>query len=159
MGVLLNNTKTVIVALIIAGAGYHFWDRRQDATREQAMPNGADVNGFIALPPATGVDPDTVLILAAPNCPKAGARRAAALAEALGARGIPQVQSGQISFKASPGDLPDRRRLDTVMNGLTPIVIVHGRGKAGPTLGEVIAEYQEQGVRASSPEAIRQGSP
>jgi len=32
------------------------------------------------------------------------------------------------------------------MTGPTPIVIVHGRGKANPTLDEVLAEYRGRGA-------------
>ncbi|HKK04783.1 MAG TPA: hypothetical protein VKA50_02945 [Gammaproteobacteria bacterium] len=135
------NTKAVIAALVIAGAGYHFWSQHQEANQQQAVLDSADASGFIALPPAAGVDPDKVLILAAPNCPKAGAQRAAALAEALAARGIPFVQSGHISFKASPDHIPDRKRMDSVMLGPTPVVLIHGRGRANPSLEDVLAEY------------------
>jgi hypothetical protein len=146
------DTKTVMLVLAIAGAGFYFWKQHQAASYQQAVAADADTNGFIALPPPAGVDPHTVLILAAPNCPKAGARRAAALAEALRERGIPYAQSGQIRFVASPGHIPDRHRLDSVMGGPTPIVIVHGRGKANPALDEVVAEYH-QGVTTDSPDA------
>lgn len=140
------NAKTIIVALIIAGAGYHFWNQYQQSRARQAITATADASGFIQLPGAVGVDPNKVLILAAPNCPRAGAQRARALAGALAQRGIPYVQSGHIQFNATPGQRFDRRRMDMVMTGPTPVVLIHGRGKSNPSLQEVIAEYKGSGT-------------
>ena len=139
------NTKAVIAALVIAGAGYHFWSQHQEANQQQAILDSADASGFVELPPTQGVDPNSVLILAAPNCPKAGAQRAAALADALYQRGIPYVQSGHSEFDITPQTRYDKHQLDAVMMGPTPVVLIRGRAKANPSLEEVLAEYNGAG--------------
>lgn len=140
------NARTVFFALVVAGAGYYFWNQHQETIEQQAIADSADASGFIQLPATVGVDPDKVLILAAPNCPKAGAQRAEALAEALAERGIPYVQSGHIQFRATPGQRFDKRRLDSVMLGPTPVVLIHGRGKSNPSVDDVVAEYVRGGA-------------
>ena len=46
-----------------------------------------------------------------------------------------------MSFPAVNGE-DELQRVNRVMQGELPIVIVHGRGKANPTLDEVLAEYR-----------------
>jgi len=136
------NAKTIIFALAIAAGGYHFWQQhQQQAQQRQAILANADPSGFLALPPPDGVNPNEIIILAARNCPRAGARRARAMARALADRHIPHALRDHINFELPPGSQPEIPGLNLVMNGATPIVLIHGRGKANPTLDDVLAEY------------------
>ena len=73
--------------------------------------------------------------------PEAAARRADELAERLARDGIPVTRTHNVSFPAVNGT-DELQRVNRVMQGELPIVIVHGRGKANPTLDEVLAEYR-----------------
>lgn len=134
----------VIVALSLAGGGYHLWQQHQQAQRRQAILAHADRSGFLVLPPAVGVNPNKVVILAARNCPRAGARRARAMARALAARHIPYTLQDHINFEFPPASQPEIPGLNLVMQGATPIVLIHRRGKANPTLDEVLTEYTKK---------------
>lgn len=136
------NAKTILLlAVAMAGAGYHFWHQHQQAQQRQAILANADANGFLALPRPDAVNPNEIIILAARNCPRAGARRARAMERALADRHIPHALRDSIHFEFSASSQPKIPGLNLVMNGATPIVLIHGRGKANPTLDEVLAEY------------------
>jgi hypothetical protein len=130
----------LLLILGVAGALVHFWNER-DA---KSAPKLADVspNGFIALPAATNLNTNRVIVLAAENCPKEDARRADNLAEELGRRNIPYTRAHSANFDVPNPDPAILRRLDSVMKGALPIVFVNGRAKANPTLDEVLAEYR-----------------
>jgi hypothetical protein len=57
----------------------------------------ADINEFVPVQMPDGSAHDTVLILAAINCPREGARRADAMASRLGELGIPNVRTNHES--------------------------------------------------------------
>jgi len=88
-----------------------------------------------------GANPDKVIILAARNCPRAGARRARTMAQALAKHYIPHALWDQVNFTILPGSQTKIPGLNLVMNGATPVVLIHGRGKANPDLDEVLAEF------------------
>ena len=96
-------------------------------------------NGFVSLPKPTNLDTDSVIILAAINCSKEAARRADDLANDLANRNISYTRANRISFENYAPAL--KKRLDSVMRGPLPIVLIDGRGKANPTLNEVLSEY------------------
>jgi hypothetical protein len=57
--------------------------------------------------------------------------------------GVQVARPHHVSF--SVADAGEAERVQTVMNGELPIVIVRGRAKANPTLAEVMAEYRATG--------------
>jgi len=134
----MNFTRLLLI-LAAAGALFYVWNDR-DA---KSALNTADVSssGFVALPAPVNVDAGTVIVLAAENCPKEDARRADALAEELGRRNIPYTRAHSANFSVPDPDPVVLKRLDSVMKGPLPIVFVNGRGKANPTLEEVLSEY------------------
>jgi hypothetical protein len=94
-----------------------------------------------SLPAVSGADPKQVVVFAPENCPSEDAQRSDAMARDLMNRSIPSLRSHDISFTSSDPDPAIQNRLNTVMNGELPIVIVNGKGKANPTLDQVVAEY------------------
>lgn len=101
--------------------------------------DGVSQNGFVELPELTNIHTDSVIIFAPENCPKEGARRAEVLADKLERNNIPVMQASNAKF--GQVDVSMRSRLDRVMRGTLPIVLVGGWGKANPTYEEVVSEY------------------
>jgi len=131
--------KIIKLVLFLAVAGLAFqWYTHQPKTGPEAV---VSANGFIALPSLVNADPKQVVVFAPENCPKEDAQRSDALAQQLVQRNIPSVRTHDVSFTSSDPDPGIGARLNSVMNGELPIVIVKGKGKANPTLDEVIAEY------------------
>lgn len=95
--------------------------------------------GFVSLPKPTNLDTDSVIILAAKNCTKEAALRAEQLATDLASRNISYTRASRISFENFAPSL--KNRIDSVLRGPLPIVLIDGRGKANPTLNEVLSEY------------------
>jgi hypothetical protein len=131
----MNALKTLVV-LALLGLGYHQWSQREHSTA--AAPSNST---FVALPAVAGANPTRVMVIAAEDCPEAAARRADDLAERLARDGIPVTRAHNVSFPAVNG-ADELQRVNRVMQGELPIVIVHGRAKANPTLDEVLAEYR-----------------
>ena len=65
------------------------------------------------------------------------------MAQALADRHIPHEMWDNIHFNFSPSDAPTIPALNLVMNGTVPIVLIHGRGEANPSLDQVVAEYNQ----------------
>lgn len=133
--------------VLLAGAiwvGYTLWEKNKESTEaEMAGPEYSE-NGFAQLPGLQDQDADTVYVIAPQDCPKEASQRALRLAEDLQEQGIPVVKTSNVnySFSATPSqDVLDR--MNGVMRGEVPIVIINGRGKANPSMAEVVAEYQE----------------
>jgi hypothetical protein len=63
------------------------------------------------------------------------------MAHQLASRNIPSLRSHDVSFAATNPEPGIGERLNAVMNGELPIVFVNGKGRANPTLDEVISEY------------------
>jgi len=128
----------LVLFLAVVGAVYQ-WYTHQPKMGPEAV---VSANGFIALPSLAGSDPKQVVVFAPENCPKESARRSDELAQSLVQRNIPSVRSDNATFTfLSDPDPGIKARLNAVMNGELPIVFVNGKGKANPTLDEVIAEY------------------
>jgi hypothetical protein len=127
----------LVLFLAVVGVAYQ-WYTHQPKTGPETL---VSANGFIALPTLVNADPKQVVVFAPENCPKEDAQRSDALAQQLTQRNIPSVRSHDVSFTSSDPDPGIGARLNAVMNGEFPIVFVKGRGKANPTLDEVIAEY------------------
>jgi hypothetical protein len=123
--------------LALLGFGYHQWSLRERSTEAPAQSNAT----FVVLPAVAGANPTRVMVIAAEDCPEAAARRADDLAERLARDGIPVTRAHNVSFPAVNG-ADELQRVNRVMHGELPIVIVHGRAKANPTFDEVLAEYR-----------------
>jgi len=96
--------------------------------------------GFVMLKPEEATN-RSVVIMAAPNCPREEAVRARALAASLQAAGIPNEIRSEISFQIT--DEKEAARIQKFMGEVTnPLVLVRGRAKGNPTLDAVIAEYR-----------------
>ena len=137
----------LVVFLAVAGLAYQYWTKQQqpDPGTGPAPSAVASVkpspNGFIALPALENAGSKQVVVFAPENCPSEDAQRADALARQLAQRGIPSTRSHDVSFTSTDPDPSIGARLNSVMNGQLPIVFVNGRGKANPTLEQVMAEY------------------
>ncbi|MEO8005446.1 MAG: hypothetical protein ABI771_11110 [Betaproteobacteria bacterium] len=129
----------IVVVLGLIAVAYHFWDKHQEKRELAANTNS---NGFVSMPAPTNLDTDTVIILAAENCPKEDARRADQLAEDLGRRKVPYTRAHSANLSIPEPTPALLKRIDKVMNGPLPVVFVRGRAKSNPTLDEVLAEYQ-----------------
>jgi hypothetical protein len=128
-----------LLFIAIVGAAFHFWNK-QDV--ESALKTATiSPNGFIDLPAPTNLDNDLVIVFAAEGCPKEEGQRADHLAEALSRQNIPNTRAHSASFDLADPDPALLGRLDSVMKGTLPIVFVNGKGKANPTLDEVVSEY------------------
>jgi hypothetical protein len=130
----MMNAVKLVLMLAAAGLAFQYWQANRPAT-------GPSPNGFVALPAMNNVDPRQVVVFAPENCPSDKAQQADDLARQLAARSIPAVRSHDVSFASSDPDPAIGIRLNSVMNGDLPIVFVKGKGKANPTLDEVVAEY------------------
>lgn len=135
------NVKVVIAAVVLVLA-YLVWHAHSARVEAQALRQLTDENGFLDLATPSGADPRKVWIVAAADCPKEGARRAEALAHDLSERDVVFERHSSVSFSLGADDPALVRRLDSVLNGETPIVFVNGRIKANPALDEVLAEYE-----------------
>lgn len=130
----------VIKLVLILAAGaliYQFWSTQQSTSG----PAVVSVNGFVRMPPMADGNPKQVVVFAPEDCPAEKAREADDLAHQLASRNIPTVRTHNVTFTSTDPDPKVGVRLDSVMKGELPIVFVNGRGKANPTIEQVIAEY------------------
>ena len=136
----MNTLKMVIALIAVLAMSVHFWREHNDARTVQA---NTDTHGFIAVPMPPGVAPGMVLIFAPENCPKEGAQKARSIAEQLTQRGVSNQLTSHypgLVYEPSPEMDAAVKRLNIVMTGEIPVVLVNGRGKANPSLEEVVAE-------------------
>ena len=133
------NLLKIILAITLAFGAYKYWHGHQVA---KATREATNANGFVAVPPVQGAAEDTVLVVAAENCPHEDAQRSDRLAQDLARRGIPVRRTHNVgfAFTSVEGDTMDR--LNTVMQGPLPIVFVNGRAKGNPSLDEVLDEVK-----------------
>ena len=133
---MMNVVKLVLI--LAAGAlAYQYWTTQQATTG----PAVVSPNGFVRMPPMAEGNPKQVVVFAPEDCPTEKARQADDLAQQLASRNIPTVRTHNVSFSSSDPDPRIGVRLDSVMKGELPIVFVNGRGKANPTIEQIIAEY------------------
>jgi hypothetical protein len=129
----------LLLFLCLIGGGYNYWQKNQT---ESTLHNAdTSPNGFIALPPTRSTGHNNITIFAPIGCPKEGAQRAEALFRELERRNITATRSDSANFDMANPDQVTLQRLNAVMTGELPIVFVNGRGKANPTVNEVLAEY------------------
>ena len=144
--------KLVVVAGVAAGSYSQYKQRFDPAAMTQladAAANGSliqgmepSANGFVQMPPLVDLDPNTVTVFAAENCPQEDARRADNLAEALRGSGIPVKRTHSINMTVPGGQEAMMAGVNAIMNGNLPIVFVNGRARANPNLQDVIAEFK-----------------
>lgn len=124
----------ILLLLVVSALAFQYWSTHQPKT-------GPSANGFVTLPMLVGGTPGQVVVFAPENCPSEAAARADSMAHQLASRNIPSLRSHDVSFAATNPEPGIGERLNGVMNGELPIVFVNGKGKANPTLDEVISEY------------------
>lgn len=124
----------LLLLLVVSALAFQYWSTHQSTT-------GPSANGFVSLPTLVGGTPGQVVVFAPENCPSEAAARADTMAQQLASRNIPSLRSHDVSFAATNPEPGIGERLNAVMNGELPIVFVNGKGKANPTLEEVLAEY------------------
>jgi len=138
--------KVLFVILVVVVA-YNFPRLNQarmtasSPTTEVTPLSTSQSTPFVALPAVRGQSSSAVLVFAAENCPYEDAQRADRLAAELSRNGLQVVRIHKIGFDLPNVDQAEMDRLNSVMKGKLPIVFLHGRGKANPTLQEVLAEY------------------
>ena len=135
----MNFIKTVVF-LAICGFALNWMYTNQSKFLGRTPVVSA--NGFVTLPELTGGVSGKVVVFAPENCPSDAAARADAMAQNLAYRNIPSVRSHDVQFSSTDPDPAIAARLNAVMNGDLPIVLVNGKGKANPTFEEVLAEYK-----------------
>ena len=137
----MSLARLLVIVALIAG-GMHWWNQRRD---EKAMQALATPNGFLPVPMPDGTPANTVLVFAPLNCPREGAQRAKALTESLTDLGIPVMKTDHYGAQVFEPNLETEaafKRLNVVMTGEIPIVLVNGMGKANPSADEVVAEFR-----------------
>lgn len=135
----------VLVLLAVGWQQYRKSDRAAARDTDGAAASdttaGGASRGFVALPGFAGSSNRAVVIFAPENCPEDAGRRADALADQLGRSGVPVSRLSHVSFAMTDADPATVQRINAVMTGTIPIVVVRGRAKANPSLDEVLAEY------------------
>lgn len=136
----------ILLIVGMLGTAYHYWKKPPRVTpAPSAAVQPGQSTGFVSLPPVNGAPSNTVMVVAAENCPHEDAQRADRLAAELKGRGIPVQRSHQVSFTIDSPDSAVPERINAVMNGQLPIVFVNGRAKPNPSLEDVIAEFKNGG--------------
>lgn len=137
--------KILLIAGML-GTAYHYWKKPpRIAAAPTAAAHSGHATGFVSLPPVNGAPADTVMVVAAENCPHEDAQRADRLTAELKGRGIPVLRSHQVSFTIDSPDSAVPERINAVMTGQLPIVFINGRAKPNPSLDDVIAEFRGAG--------------
>lgn len=133
-----------LIAAFIAYAGYALWQKHNERVEAAAIAAVTDSHGFIEFDPPNGGKRDSVIIVAAQNCPHEAAQHADALAREMAERNVRHVRTSSITFTLSPdsGEAYIARH-NHVMSGDLPLVFVNGRVKSNPDVDDVLAEYDE----------------
>ncbi|OHX37480.1 hypothetical protein BJL95_05505 [Methylomonas sp. LWB] len=134
--------KLLLAITVGAGAYNHWLQHRQDSPPGSSETLANVSSAFVELPAISGQSPSSVIVVAAEHCLHADARRADRLAEDLSRNGVPVVRTHSVNFDIPNGGQADLDKIDQVMAGPLPVVFVHGRAKANPTLDEVLSEFR-----------------
>lgn len=135
-------SKAFLIATGAALLSVHVWHSHQNAVFQRQLAAMSDVDGFVPVLAPIGARPDTVVILAPLNCPRAGAQRARALAKYLNEHGIPNVQSAEYSVTADGANAMLMKATAAIATGTLPVVLVNGRGEDNPEPWKVVDEYR-----------------
>jgi hypothetical protein len=135
--------RWILIAALSVGTVYGLWTSHERTVAERGLLPFQDTNGFVPVQIPPGTPPDTVIILAALNCPSAAAQRADTMAKRLTEMGIPNTRANHYSASITDRDqLPLLQRTSVVMGGEIPVVIVNGMAKANPTVDDVASEFR-----------------
>ncbi len=99
--------------------------------------------GFVKAAMPDGAIANEVLIVG-PECDRPEGIRARTLASSLAKLNIPYRRTESISMNSdSTEDIFEAmERMDELMKGDSPVVFINAKGKANPTIDQVIAEYR-----------------
>ena len=132
--------KLLLLVACLYGA-YHWWNgRTADTAKDMASPNG-----FVSVVMPDGAALNTVLILAAPNCPSDQSQHAEALAQDLTEQGIPVARGDSISFdieNPTAEQIAGADRAIAVFKEGAPAVFINGMAMSNPTAAQAAAEYR-----------------
>ncbi|MEJ0009725.1 MAG: hypothetical protein WDN72_03900 [Alphaproteobacteria bacterium] len=102
--------------------------------------------GFTTLPAGNNPFPNTVAIGIPPGCPSQEAQYGRSLEAALKARNIPVREISNVSFQVHSRE--DISQIQSAAQQPGPHVFINGRMMGHPSLDEVVAEAQRQGLTA-----------
>lgn len=131
----------LILMLVCALYGAHQWWQKRDDVRAAAF----DASTFVAVEMPGGVQRNTVLVLAPPNCPSEQAQRTEALIRDLDRAGIPVMRDSGFTFDVeNPTDaqMQGIDRAVAVFKRGAPAVFVNGLAMSNPSAEQTIAAYQ-----------------
>ncbi len=136
----MRSLKLLLLVAVLGGA-YHWWSGRPGGT-----PAGtANQNGFVSVVMPDGAPRNTVLILAARDCPSAVTQRAETLAQDLARQGIPVVRGDSISFdidNPTAERIAGAERAVAVFKDGAPAVFLNGMAMSNPTALQTVTEYR-----------------
>ena len=136
----------LILMLLCAAFGAHQLWQKREAARAAAF----DTTTFVPVHMPSGMQRNTVFVLAPPNCPSDQAKRAEALIRELGNAGIPVKHESGIAFDIeNPTDeqMRDIDRAIAVFKRGAPVVYVNGLAMSNPSTEQTIAAYRGSGGR------------
>lgn len=136
----------LILMLLCAAFGAHQLWQKREAARAAAF----DTTTFVPVQMPSGMQRNTVFVLAPPNCPSDQAKRAEALIRELGNAGIPVKRESGIAFDIeNPTDeqMRDIDRAIAVFKRGAPVVYVNGLAMSNPSTEQTIAAYRGSGGR------------
>lgn len=136
----------LILMLLCAAFGAHQLWQKREAARAAAF----DTATFVPVHMPSGMQRNTVFVLAPPNCPSDQAKRAEALIRELGNAGIPVKRESGIAFDIeNPTDeqMRDIDRAIAVFKRGAPAVYVNGLAMSNPSTEQTIAAYRGSGGR------------
>lgn len=136
----------LILMLLCAAFGTHQLWQKRDAARAAAF----DITTFVPVHMPSGMQRNTVFVMAPPNCPSDQAKRAEALIRDLGNAGIPVKRESGIAFDIeNPTDaqMRDIDRAIAVFKRGAPVVYVNGLAMSNPSTEQTIAAYRGSGGR------------
>lgn len=131
----------LILMLVCALYGAHQWWQKRDDARAAAF----DASTFVAVEMPSGVQRNTVLVLAPPNCLSEQAQRTEALIRDLDRAGIPVMRDSGFTFDVeNPTDaqMQGIDRAVAVFKRGAPAVFVNGLAMSNPSAEQTIAAYQ-----------------
>jgi hypothetical protein len=133
----------LILAASVVGGGVHVWHAHEQTIATRQLQASGDAYGFVRVLAANGAPQNTAIILAALNCPSAQAKRADALAARLDELGIPNRRANNYAVANVTRDqAPMIKQTSAVLGGEIPVVIINGKGKANPSIDDVVSEYR-----------------
>jgi len=137
--------STLVLTVIALGIGVQVAIVGAIVTKPADRKAMASNTGFVKVARPEGAVANEVLIVG-PNCNRPEGVRTRALASSLAARNIPYRQTDSISLSADAG-WDGIAQMNDLIKQDSPLVFINARGKANPTLDEVVAEYRQATAR------------